>query len=159
MKRSSNRRRLARIILHTASQFPTDDPVNLDFIGHSEGTVVNTYAIVKLESSMTPNLKAGFIVDTLLDPHAANNNLPGQQISFAGTLAGLARTIVTNYQASANDPPAFVPSIVDEAQVFFEHTAGHCRWHLQPLGTGSRQERGSGRALLQPDGHGSDALG
>ncbi len=115
--------RLARIILHTASQFPTDDPVNLDFIGHSEGTVVNTYAIVKLESSMTPNLKAGFIVDTLLDPHAANNNLPGQQISFAGTLAGLARTIVTNYQASANDPPAFVPSIVDEAQVFFEHTA------------------------------------
>jgi hypothetical protein len=115
--------RLARIILHTASQFPTSDPVNLDFIGHSEGTVVNTYAIVDLESTMTPHLKAGYIVDTLLDPHAANNNLPGQQISFAGPLAGLANMIVTNYQGAANDPPAFIPSVVDEAQVFFEHTA------------------------------------
>ncbi len=114
--------KLARIILHTASQFPASDPVNLDFIGHSEGTVVNTYAIVQLESTMTPHLKAGYIVDTLLDPHAANNNLPGQQISFAGPLAGLARMIVTNYQGQANDPPAFIPSIVDQAQVFFEHT-------------------------------------
>ena len=34
------------------------------------------------------------------------------------------RSIITNYQANANDPPAFVPSIVDEAQVFFEHTPG-----------------------------------
>jgi hypothetical protein len=114
--------RLARIILHTASQFPASDPVNLDFIGHSEGTVVNTYALVTLESMMTPQLQAGYIVDTLLDPHAANNNLPGQQISFAGPLAGLARDIVTNYQAEAKDPPAFVPAVVDEAQVFFEHT-------------------------------------
>ena len=114
--------RLAQIILHTASQFPAGDPVDLDFIGHSEGTVVNTYAIVKLESTMTPNLKAGYIVDTLLDPHAANNNVPGQQMSFAGPLAGLARIIVTDYQSSADDPPAFIPSVVDEAQVFFEHS-------------------------------------
>jgi hypothetical protein len=114
--------RLARIILHTASQFPANAPVNLDLIGHSEGTVVNTYAIVSLESSMTPQLKAGYIVDTLLDPHAANNNVPGQQISFAGPLAGLARMIVTGYQSNADDPPAFIPSVVDEAQVFFQHT-------------------------------------
>jgi hypothetical protein len=114
--------RLASIILHTASQFPASNPVNLDFIGHSEGTVVNTYAIVKLESMMTPQLKAGYIVDTLLDPHAANNGLPGQQISFVGPLAWLARDIVTNYQAEAKDPPVLVPAIVDEAQVFFEHT-------------------------------------
>ena len=73
----------------TASKFPASDPVNLDFIGHSEGTVVNTYAIVRLESTMTPHLRAGYIVDTLLDPHAANNNLPGQQVSFAGALGGL----------------------------------------------------------------------
>ena len=115
--------KLAAMILRAASKFPASDPVNLDFIGHSEGTVVNTYAIVKLESTMTPELKAGYIVDTLLDPHAANNNLPGQQISFAGPLAGLARSIVTNYQSEAKDPPAFVPSIVDQAQVFFQHTA------------------------------------
>ncbi|MFI5459135.1 MAG: Ig-like domain-containing protein, partial [Isosphaerales bacterium] len=114
--------KLTQLILDAASRFPASSPVNLDFIGHSEGTVVNTYAIVKLESMMTPQLKAGYIVDTLLDPHAANNNLPGKQISFAGPLGGLARMIVTNYQGRANDPPAFVPSVVDEAQVFFEHS-------------------------------------
>src|SRR5262249_18002828 len=97
---------------------------DLEFIGHSEGTVVNTYAIVKLSSEMTPELKSGFIEDTLLDPHAANNGLAtGQQISYAGVLAGLAQDIVTHYQAEAKDPPAFFPSIVDEAQVFYEHTA------------------------------------
>jgi hypothetical protein len=115
--------RLALSILHAASKFPASAPVDLDFIGHSEGNVINTYAIVKLEDMMTPGLKAGFITDTMLDPHAANNNVPGQQLSIAGgILAPLARSIITNYQASAQDPPVFVPSVVDQAQVFFEHT-------------------------------------
>src|SRR5271166_5356438 len=114
--------RLARMILDIASNFPASDPVDLEFIGHSEGTVVNTYAIVKLEGKMTPQLKSGYIADTLLDPHAANMNIPGQQMSFGGALGGLARAIVTNYQAQAKDPPAFIPSVVDSAQVFFEHS-------------------------------------
>ena len=114
--------KLAQMILDVASKFPASDPIDLEFIGHSEGTVVNTYAIVKLQSEMTPQLKSGYIEDTLLDPHAANNNVPGQQMSFGGVLAGLARVIVTNYQAEAKDPPAFIPSVVDEAQVFFEHS-------------------------------------
>ncbi len=38
--------RLARMILDVAGKFPPNDPVDLEFIGHSEGTVVNTYAIV-----------------------------------------------------------------------------------------------------------------
>ncbi len=114
--------RLAAMIMRTASKFPAGAPVDLDFIGHSEGTVINTYALVKLEGELTPEMKAGYIVDTLLDPHAANENVPGQQMSFNGALAGLASVIVNDYQADANDPPVFVPSIVDEAQVFFEHT-------------------------------------
>ena len=114
--------RLARMILDVASKFPASAPVNLEFIGHSEGTVVNTYAIVTLEPKMTPQLDSGYIQDILLDPHAANNNVPGQQMSFAGALGGLARDIVTNYQAEAKDPPVFIPSVVDEAQVFFEHS-------------------------------------
>jgi len=114
--------RLARMILDVASNFPANDPVDLEFIGHSEGTVVNTYAIVTLEGKMTPQLKSGYIEDILLDPHAANNNVPGQQMSFGGALGGLARAIVTNYQAESKDPPAFIPSVVDEALVFFEHT-------------------------------------
>jgi len=122
--------RLAASILHAASKFPAGDPVDLDFIGHSEGTVVNTYAIVKLEGQMTPQLKAGYIEDTLLDPHAANNSLPGKQVSYAGPLAGLARMIVTNYQREAKDPPAFIPPVVDEAQVFYEHTTATGSYNL-----------------------------
>jgi hypothetical protein len=114
--------RLAQIILHTANRFPASAPVNLDFIGHSEGTVVNTYAIVKLESMMTSQLKAGYIVDTMLDPHAANNNLPGQQYSVAGPLGWLANMEVSDYQGEAKDPPAYFPSMVDDAQVFYQHT-------------------------------------
>jgi hypothetical protein len=115
--------RLERIILHTASQFPGGAPVNLDFIGHSEGTVVNSYAIALLQNNMTNSLKAGYIVDTLLDPHAANNNLPGKQYSTAGPLAELANVEISHYQGEAKDPPAYVPSIVDEAEVFYQHTA------------------------------------
>ena len=43
-------------------------------------------------------------------------------MSFGGVLGGVARDIVTNYQHEANDPPAFIPPIVDQAQVFFEHS-------------------------------------
>jgi hypothetical protein len=114
--------RLARMIMDVASKFPANDPVDLELIGHSEGTVVNTYTLVTLQHEMTPQLKAGYIEDTLLDPHAANNNVPGQQMSFGGVLGGLARVIVTDYQAEAKDPPAYFPSIVDQAQVFFEHS-------------------------------------
>jgi Bacterial Ig-like domain len=115
--------RLERSILHAASQFPADAPVNLDFIGHSEGTVVNSYAIALLQDNMTPSLKAGYIVDTILDPHAANNNVPGKQYSTAGPLAALANVEISNYQGEARDPPAYVPSIVDQAQVFYQHSA------------------------------------
>ncbi len=114
--------RLEQIILHTASKFPAGSPVNLDFIGHSEGTVVNTYAIAQLQDNMTPQLKAGYIVDTLLDPHAANNDMTtGKQYSTAGPLAELANIEISNYQGQAKDPPPYVPSIVDEAQVFYQH--------------------------------------
>jgi hypothetical protein len=115
--------KLERIILHTASKFPAGAPVNLDFIGHSEGTVVNAYAIALLQNNMTPSLKAGYIVDTLLDPHAANNSVPGKQYSTAGPLAELANMEISSYQGTAKDPPAYVPSIVDQAQVFYQHNA------------------------------------
>lgn len=114
--------RLAQMILNVASKFPASAPVDLEFIGHSEGTVINTYAIIDLERSMTPQLAAGDIQDTLLDPHAANNNVPGQQMSFGGILAAVARPIVTDYQAEAKDPPALIPAVVDQAQVFFQHS-------------------------------------
>jgi hypothetical protein len=115
--------RLARIIRRTAGRFPVSSPVDLQLVGHSEGTVVNTYAIVALEQEMPPQLKAGFITDTLLDPHAANNHAPGQQYSVSGTLlGGLADALISDYQGRAKDPPVFIPSVVDTAQVFYQHT-------------------------------------
>src|SRR5262249_41493155 len=116
--------RLARIILGTADRFPANAVVDLELIGHSEGTVVNTYALVKLQGEMPSQLKAGFIEDTLLDPHAANEDIvTGKQMSFNGPLAGLADMVVNNYQSEAKDPPPYFPTIVDQANVFVEHTA------------------------------------
>jgi hypothetical protein len=113
---------LARKVLDVASQFPTGAPVDLHFIGHSEGTVVNTQAIVSLEKHMTPEIRSGYIEDTLLDPHAANNNVPGQYSVSGGFLGALAKALIHRYQAQANDPPVFIPQGVDAAQVFYQHT-------------------------------------
>jgi hypothetical protein len=119
--------RLASQILAVASQFPPGDPVDLHFIGHSEGAVVNTQAIIQLEGMMTPELKAGYIQDTLLDPHAANNAVPGQQYSLGngpvtGFLSWIARGEIDSFQSRAKDPAVFVPPVVNEAEVFYQHT-------------------------------------
>lgn len=114
---------LAHIILATANRFPAGSVVDLELIGHSEGTVVNTYALRAIQKELPASIKAGYIEDTLLDPHAANENIiSGKQMDFAGPLAGLADIVVNDYQAEAKDPPPYFPSIVDQANVFFEHT-------------------------------------
>ena len=64
-------------VLHAASQFPADDPVDVHFIGHSEGAVVNGLAIREMNRHETPELRAGYLEETMLDPHAANNHAPG----------------------------------------------------------------------------------
>ena len=46
--------RLARIILGTANRFPANSVVDLELIGHSEGTVVNTYALATLQERDDP---------------------------------------------------------------------------------------------------------
>jgi hypothetical protein len=114
--------RLARQILATASRFPASAPVDLHFIGHSEGAVVNTQAIIALDKSMTPQLASGWVEDTLLDPHAASNAVPDQASAGSGLFGSLATAIVKDYQARANDPPVFIPAGVDAAQVFYQHT-------------------------------------
>ncbi len=116
--------RLASEILAAASQFPANDPVDLHFVGHSEGAVVNTQAMVALENEMTPQLKAGYIQDTLLDPHPASNSIPGQEYSVtSGPLGWLATAEISSFQGQAKDPPVFIPSIVNDAEVFYEHTS------------------------------------
>ena len=81
--------------------------------------MVNTYALAKLQDEMTPQLKAGFIEDTLLDPHAANNDVvSGKQVSLrAGRSAGLAKGDVSTLPVEGQGPaaPTF-PSIGQRGQ-------------------------------------------
>jgi hypothetical protein len=115
--------RLANLILKAAAGFDSADPVDIQFIGHSEGTVVNTVAMVRLQKQMTPQIAAGYIEDTILDPHAANNATPGRDFSTEKTiLGGIADVYIRNYQGNAKDPQVFIPAMVDDAQVFYQHS-------------------------------------
>ncbi len=116
--------RLANMILKNAAKLDSADPIDIHFIGHSEGAVVNTVAMARLEKMMTPQIASGYIEDTLLDPHAANNDIPGRDFSSANSiLGGIAHAYIKNYQGQAQDPQVFIPSIVDDAQVFYQHTS------------------------------------
>jgi hypothetical protein len=115
--------RLANLVLRAAAGFDSADPVDIQFIGHSEGTVVNTVAMVRLQKQMTPQISAGYIEATILDPHAANNSTPGRDFSTEKTLlGGIADAYIRNYQGNAKDPQVFIPSMVDDAQVFYQHS-------------------------------------
>ena len=116
--------RLVAQIEQALAQLPPDAPVDIQFIGHSEGAVVNSQALIRLNSAgLPPQLQAGYITMTMLDPHAANNAVPGQQYSVSnGILGYFARKTINAYQSKAVDPPVIVPSNVDDAQVFYQHT-------------------------------------
>ncbi len=115
--------RLAKMVRQAVAQAPAGEPVDLHFIGHSEGTVVNGLALYDLQKNSMPAIDQGYIQDTLLDPHAANNGALHHQYSTADTfLGGIARQSINAYQAKAQDPPAMVPSNVNVADVYYQHT-------------------------------------
>mgnify|MGYP001151053278 CR=1 FL=1 len=114
--------RLARRINALADQFPESAVVDLHMVGHSEGTVVNSLALSILQTTAAPQLQRGFVKDTMLDPHAANNNSPGQFSTSNSIMGAIARSVVTGFQADAEDPAVFVPANVDAAEVFYQHT-------------------------------------
>ncbi|GAC1475314.1 MAG: hypothetical protein NVSMB9_27540 [Isosphaeraceae bacterium] len=116
---------LASMVHDASQQFPPNDPVDVHFIGHSEGAVVNSEALLRLNKGegSTPALKAGSIKVTMLDPHAATSAFSGQQYSVQhGPLGWLARQQINSYQSRARDPLPVVPSNVQEAEVFYQHT-------------------------------------
>jgi hypothetical protein len=108
------------MVTQALSQFPANAPVDIQFIGHSEGTVVNTQALVRLGSDLPPQLKAGWIEETLLDPHAANTSSRQQYSVAHNPLGWLAKGLIDSYQAKAHDPEPFVPAFVDQSQVFYQ---------------------------------------
>jgi hypothetical protein len=116
--------RLARRVSGAIAQAPAGEPVDLHFIGHSEGTVVNSLAMRLLAKAEPAALHAGYVKATLLDPHAANNDAPGgRQYSVDDSALGnLARWMIDDFQSRADDPLPLIPSIVDGAEVFYQHT-------------------------------------
>ena len=114
--------RLAAMIRKAANKLPAGEPVDLHFIGHSEGTVINSQTIVRLDKAADPEIQAGTLEDTLLDPHAANPDAPGKQYSTSGPFGWIAKLAIDSYQSDARDPLAFVPKDVDSAQVFYQQT-------------------------------------
>jgi hypothetical protein len=116
--------RVARLVELAASQAPEGEPVDVHFIGHSEGTVVNSVGIRTLEKNEPEPLARGYLKATLLDPHAANNHAPGgRQYSVSqGLLGDLARWIIDGYQQKAKDPLPVIWGNVDSADVYFQRT-------------------------------------
>jgi hypothetical protein len=59
----------------------------------------------------------------MLDPHAANNAVVGQQYSVSNGLLGqIARGVINAYQSKAKDPLPVVTPNVQDAEVFYQHT-------------------------------------
>lgn len=116
--------RVAADVVRAASTLPAGNPVDVHFIGHSEGAVVNSEAILRLNASGWPaNVKAGYLKVTMLDPHAANNALPNKQYSVSnGPLGAVARMMINDFQSKAKDPLPVVTPNVQSAEVFYQHT-------------------------------------
>jgi hypothetical protein len=114
--------RLANAIDQALATVPNGDAVDLHLIGHSEGTVIVSQALRHIQP--TSGLARGYVELTLLDPHPASNGPKGPQYSNAGGfMGGIAKAAISNYQSKANDPPPYVPAIVDDAQVYYQHTS------------------------------------
>ncbi len=116
--------RLEAMLTQAAAQFPTGSPVDVHFIGHSEGAVINSETIKRLNADGWPsNLAAGYLKVTMLDPHAASTAVKGQQYSTSGGVLGdIAKVMIDDFQSRAKDPLPVVTSNVQSAEVFFQHT-------------------------------------
>ncbi len=104
-----------------ASQHP-GDVVDINFIGHSRGTVVISHVLQDLVATTDPALKGGYMQMTLLDPHPAN---PAFSPFSAATFLPQASDIVSLvfiFEALTLDPQVAVPSNADQVQEFDEQT-------------------------------------
>lgn len=112
------------MIADAVAAFPPGEAVDVHLIGHSEGAVVNSEAILALNQQGWPAAAdAGYLKVTMLDPHAANNGLKGQQYSVSnGVLGYIARMEINDFQSKAQDPPPVVPENVEGAEVFYQRT-------------------------------------
>lgn len=100
--------------------------VDLHLIGHSRGAVVVSQALLDLQKAAPDAvLDGGFKKLTLLDPHPANNSLAIVDYS-SDTNRDLAKYVAMprylSFQAVAVDPQIVIPSNVNEAEIYFQHS-------------------------------------
>jgi hypothetical protein len=104
-----------------AAQHP-GDVVDINFIGHSRGSVVVSQALQDLVGTTDPALKGGYIQMTMLDPHPANDF---QGLFSWVPILPLSNTIAEGtliFQLLAQDPQVIVPSDVTQAEEFDQQT-------------------------------------
>ncbi|MHB1425743.1 MAG: lipase family protein [Gemmataceae bacterium] len=104
-----------------ASQHP-GDVVDINFIGHSRGTVVVSEVLQDLVGTSDPALRGGYMQMTLLDPHPAN--LLFSQFSWASFLPGAndLAALVIAFELLTRDPQVVVPPNVEQTYQFDEQT-------------------------------------
>jgi hypothetical protein len=104
-----------------AGQHP-GDVVDINFIGHSRGTVVVSEVLQDLLGTNDPALRGGYMQMTLLDPHPANLNF--SQFSWAPfvPVANDLAAIVILFELLTHDPQVVVPSNVMHTNIFDEQT-------------------------------------
>ncbi len=115
--------RMAKRILIEAEKMPSDVAIDIDYIAHSEGTVVVTQAQKILDKVAPLKFASGYKRMSLLDPHAANPSAPNNAESTAGGLAGwLTKRIISWYKGNARDPLVEVSESVNETDVYYQRT-------------------------------------
>jgi hypothetical protein len=104
-----------------ASQHP-GDVVDINFIGHSRGTVVISEVLQDLVGSNDPALRGGYMQMTLLDPHPANPLF--SQFSFIPNISVAQdfAVLVFVVELLMRDPQVVVPANVLGVQEFDQQT-------------------------------------
>jgi hypothetical protein len=102
-----------------ARQHP-GDVVDIDFIGHSRGTVVISEVLQDLNGTNDPALRGGYTEMTLLDPHPANLSFSKFSWDFFLAPANDFAALVVLFESLALDPQVVVPPNVMQTQIFDE---------------------------------------
>lgn len=104
-----------------AGQHP-GDVVDINFIGHSRGTVVISQVLQDLVGTTDPALRGGYMEMTILDPHPANPAF--SQFSTPSFIPGTnyLAEFVTLFEFFTRDPQVVVPSNVNRVLEFDQQT-------------------------------------
>lgn len=110
----------------------TNDVVDVHLIGHSRGGVVISQVGLDLQFmehyGLIPQVQAGYLKMTFLDPHPAHNvhtyGNPNQTYFSAssGPIGQLGTFLYLQFQAAAQDPETVLPINVRDSEVYYQHT-------------------------------------